>query len=346
MQINQRIFGKTKDGQIVNEYILENAKMRVKVISYGATIRTIELMEEDGQSTDVVLGFDDIAGYENHDAYFGATIGRFANRIKGGRFNLDGQEYQLDLNNGKCHLHGGFNGFDKRVFEASVSGDTLSLSYFSPDMEEKFPGNLTFTVSYQLKENNSLKINYTATTDKDTILNITNHSYFNLNGQSDDILSHKMQFNSEEVLEFDREGLSTGRILAIKGTPLDFSNFKEVREAACADWPQIEYVGGLDHAFILDGANKKELRLAAILQSPDGQRTLTMMTDMPAFHVYSANYLEGKFSGKNSVAYKKNAAICFEPEYYPDSVLYKDFPSPILRKGETYRHNIVYKFDF
>jgi aldose 1-epimerase len=345
MQISQKDFGKTKDGVKVSEYTLENNKMRVKILSLGAAIRAIELLSPDGRATDVALGFDDVSGYENHDAYFGATVGRFANRIKYGRFNLNGREVRLNLNNGKCHLHGGFAGFDKRVFDGNISGNTLLLTYASPDMEENFPGNLTLTVNYTL-DGNSLKIKYTASSDKDTILNITNHSYFNLNGQKGDILSHKLKLYSDEFLEFDAEGMTTGRILKTKGTPLDFSSYKEVGEAALSDWPQIACVRGVDHAFVLDGENKKELLPAAALLSPDGRRMLTVLTDMPAFHVYTANYLEGKFAGKEKAAYQKNAAICFEPEYYPDSVLHKNFPSPVLRKGETYRHNIVYKFDF
>lgn len=346
MQINQEDFGKTKDGRKVSEYILYNEKMRVKILSYGAAIRSIELLGENGEYRDVVLGFNDVAGYENHDAYFGATIGRYANRIKNGRFQLNGEEIQLNLNNGKCHLHGGLKGFDKKIFTGSVSKDTLHLTCFSPDMEENFPGNLTLTVTYILTEDNKLKINYTANADKDTILNITNHSYFNLNGQTGDILGHKLRLYSDEFLEFDGEGIVTGNILKTKDTQLDFFAFKEVGEAALSGWPQIQIVSGIDHAFVLDRGNKKQLLPAAVLQSPDGSRTLTVSTDMPAFHVYSANFLGGNFTGKQAVAYQKNAAICFEPEYYPDSVLHANFPSPILRKGESYSHNIVYGFDF
>lgn len=346
MTVKKQDFGKTRDGLAASEYILDNGRMRVSIITYGAAIRTIELPAAGGGMVDVVLGFDDVAGYENHDANFGATIGRVANRIKGGRFTLNGREIHLDLNNGSCHLHGGFKGFDKRVFEGSVRGETLSLTYFSPDMEENYPGNLTLTVDYTLTEDNRLEINYAATTDQDTILNITNHSYFNLDGHAGDILSHRMKLYSDEFLELDEEGLPTGGILKTQGTPLDFSDFREVGGAVRADWQQITRVKGLDHAFILDGENKKEFRTAAVLQNPAGRRTLTVLTDMPAFQVYSANYLCGKFAGKQGVVYEKNAAICFEPEYYPDAMRYKNFPSPILRKGETYRHNIVYQFEF
>ena len=346
MTISQKDFGRTQDGIPVKEYTLDNGAMRAKIITYGAAIRAIEIPGADGKAVDVVLGLDKVAGYENHDAYFGATIGRFANRIKGGRFELNGEGYQLSLNNGKCHLHGGLKGFDKKIFAGSVLGDTLTLFYESPDMEENYPGTLALAVSYTLTDDNRLEINHTATTDKDTIVSITNHSYFNLNGQKGDILSHKLTLYANEFLEYDEEGLVTGRIRKTQGTPLDFSAFKKVKSAALDDWPQISCVHGIDHAFVLDGENKKELLPAATLQSPDGKRKLTVLTDMPAFHVYSANYLEGKFAGKQGVAYRKNAAICFEPEYYPDSVLHNDFPSPVLRKGDTYRHNIVYKFDF
>ncbi len=346
IKISKKDFGKTKDGIPVAEFTLDNGAMRVRIITYGAAVSAIEIPGPDGNAVDVVLGFDKVAGYENHDAYFGATVGRFANRIKGGRFELNGESYQLNLNNGECHLHGGFRGFDKKVFVGGVSGDTLTLICASPDMEENYPGTLAFAASYTLTEDNSLKITYTATSDKDTILSITNHSYFNLSGQKGNILSHKLKLYANEFLEFDEKGLVTGRILKTKDTPLDFSAFKKVKSAALADWPQINCVGGIDHAFVLDGENKKELLPVATLQSPDGKRKLTVLTDMPAFHVYSANYLEGKFAGKQGVAYGKNAAICFEPEYYPDSVLHKNFPSPVLRKGDTYRHNIVYKFDF
>ncbi len=346
MQITKRDFGKTKDALAVEEYTLDNGKMRVSVITYGAAIRSIELFCADGRKRDVVLGFDGVAGYEGHDAYFGATIGRFANRIKGGRFMLDGREVSLNLNNGKCHLHGGFKGFDKKVFRASVRGETLLLTYESPDMEENYPGNLTLDVAYTLDESNNLKINYTARADKDTIVNITNHSYFNLNGQQGDILSHKLKLYADEFLEFDEEGITTGAIMKTAGTPLDFSDLKKVAEAAQSTWPQIACVLGVDHAFVLDGENKKELRPAATLKSPDEKRSLTVLTDMPAVHVYSANYLAGKFTGKENVAYGKNAAICFEPEYYPDAVLHENFPSPVLRKGEEYNHNIVYQFEF
>ena len=321
--------------------------MRVKIITYGAAIRAIELPCADGGAMrDVVLGFDDVAGYESHDAYFGATIGRFANRIKTGRFMMGGQEVRLNLNNGKCHLHGGFKGFDKKVFSGEVQGDALVLTCQSPDMEENYPGSLNLGVSYTLTDDNRLKTSYVADADQDTIINITNHSYFNLNGQQGDILSHKLKVYSDEFLEFDPEGLVTGGILKTKDTPLDFSDFREVGSGAQSSWPQISSVLGIDHAFILDAENKKKLRPAATLQSPDGRCALTVQTDMPACHVYSGNYLAGKFTGKQGVCYQKNAGICFEPEYYPDAPLHQSFPSAVLRKGDTYRHTIEYQFDF
>jgi Galactose mutarotase and related enzymes len=345
-RISKKLFDTMSNGQQVYEYLMENQNLTVGIITYGAAIRKIVLKNKDEQ-TDVVFGFDNMKGYEDekHDSYLGATIGRFANRIKGGRFELNGEKYQLNLNNGKCHLHGGNNGFNKKLFSAKIidSEDSVELNYVSPDMEENFPGNLNFTVRYTLTDQNELKIRYTATTDRDTILSITNHSYFNLLGQKSTILGHQLKLHADQYLELDEDGIVNGKIDSAKNTPFDFTDWKPVGDAALADHPQILIAKGMDHAFIFGGDDKK-LKLAAELKDPSGKKELKVYTDMPAFHVYSGNFLEGKFVGKEGVAYGKNSAICFEPEHYPDSTAYAHFPSPVLRANELYDRNIVYKF--
>lgn len=332
--ITSRPFGTLSTGEAVTLYALENASgMRVTVLDYGCTVQSIVF-----HGTDVVLGYDSAAEYEQGGCFFGAFVGRYANRIKGSAFDLNGQHYVIPANEGENHLHGVLV---KTLFSASAEDGSLVLRYLSPDGEEGFPGNLVLCVKYTLTDENELIMDYTATTDADTVLNLTNHSYFNLNGHdSGTILSHTLRLNAESFTEGGEGTLPTGNILSVRGTPMDFTAGKPVGQDIDADFPQLRMTDGYDHNFIL-GGRAGELRHFAALSAESGI-CMDCFTTQPAVQLYTGNFVKG--SGKNGAPYGKNAALCLETQHYPCSPNFPAFPSTVLHPGEQYRETTVYRF--
>lgn len=330
-------FGLTKSGEEVAEYILENKNgIKLSLISYGAAIRSVVLPD----GTDIVLGFDTVEGYENHDKYMGAVIGRCANRIKGGRFRLNGSEYTLAVNNGTNHLHGGEKGFDKKVWKGFADSDSVTFTLFSPDMEEGYPGDLNVTVKYTLSEDNEIIILYSALSTEDTIVNLTNHTYFNLDGHGS-VEEHMLAIYADEFTAIDETGCSDGSILSVDKTPMDFRNKKKIGTDIEADFKQTAYAGGYDHNFILKHSFSDEIKKAA--SAENGKVTLEVWTDQPGVHFYSGNFLDGTDIGKNGVKYEKRGGFALETQDWPDAVNHDGFPSPILKRGNHYRSTTIFK---
>jgi len=344
--IQKTVFGKTKDGAAVDLFTLTNSNgMKAKIMTYGAILTELHVPDRQGKLDDVVLGFDDLESYLKGHPHFGATTGRVANRIAKGKFTLDGKEYTLAVNNGPNSLHGGLKGFDKVVWKAepkeAPEAAAVQLTYVSPDGEEGYPGNLTTVVTYTLTDQNEIRIDYKATTDKATPVNLTNHSYFNLAGpQSGDILGHELMLEADEYTPADDTLIPTGEIRSVKGTPLDFTKPATIgsRIAQVAD-----KTGGYDHNFVIRGKGKS-LALAARTYEPKTGRVMEMYTTEPGVQLYTGNFLDGKLKGKGGVVYQKHQAFCLEAQHFPDSVNQPKFPSVILRPGQTYTQTTAYKF--
>lgn len=346
MIINSREFGYTKDGQKVTAFELSNNnKMVVTVLDFGGTVQSIYVPDRNGKPTDVVLGYEDVQSYENGTCYYGAIVGRYANRIGGARFVLDKKEYLLEKTPGENnHLHGIFN---KRVFETEANDDALILRYLSPDMEEGYPGNLNVEVCYALCDDNSLEITYKATTDAPTVLNLTNHTYFNLDGQvGSTILDHKLLLNCSSFTEYTETFAQTGKIISVENTPLDFREEKTIGAHFNDDYSQLRLCTGYDHNMIIDG-NDGELKLIGVAKSEKSGIRLKAYTTEPAVQFYSGNYMQfdAVTKGKNNIHYVKNSGFCLEAQHYPDSVNHANFPKTVLRPGEIYRQKTIYKLD-
>lgn len=336
-------FGKTADGTPIELYVLKNGDTTAKVTTYGAILTELHVPDRDGKAGDVVLGFDNLEGYLAGHPFFGATTGRFANRIAKGKFKLDGQEYSLAVNNGPNSLHGGVKGFDKQVWKAqdvsNPSGPAVKFTYVSKDGEEGYPGNLTVSVTYTVTADNALKIDYSATTDKATPLNLTNHSYFNLAG-SGNVLDHEIMIASEGFTPVDDTMIPTGDIAPVKDTPFDFSKPTKIG----ARWDQLTGDPvGYDHNFVL-GQDGKADKVDVRVYDPRSGRVLEMFTTEPGVQFYTGNFLDGKLKGKGGVVYDKQTGFCLEAQHFPDSVNQPNFPSTILRPGETYTQTTIYKF--
>ena len=335
-------FGTTKDGQPVEIYTLTNKKGLVaKVMTYGATLTELHVPDKNGQNADVVLGFTDFAKYEAGHPFFGTTTGRVANRIAKGRFTLDGKEYKLFVNNNGNTLHGGKVGFDKKVWHAepveSREGPAVRFHYVSPDGEEGYPGKLETTVVYTLTNNNELKIDYKATTDKPTIVNLTNHSYFNMAGEGNGTVRDQvLTINADNYTPFDATQIPTGEIKSVKGTPLDFTSPTAIGK-------RIDEIGGYDHNYVLNGRTG-EMKQCAKVRDPASGRVMTILTEEPGVQLYTANGLDGKITGKGGKPYEKYGAFCLETQHYPDSINHPKFPSVVLRPGQTYRTVTVHRF--
>jgi aldose 1-epimerase len=341
-------FGKTADGASVDIYTLKNAAgMEVRVITYGGRLVSLKAPGRDGKFADVVLGFDSLEGYLGEHPYFGALVGRYGNRIAKGRFKLDGKEYKLAINNGVNSLHGGLKGFDKVLWvgrEVPGGDPSLELTYLSKDGEEGYPGNLTQKVTYTLTAANELKIDYAATTDKDTVVNVTNHSYFNLAGQGQgDILGHVLQLNAAKFTPVDAGLIPTGELKSVEGTPFDFRQPTVIGARINAEDEQVKRGGGYDHNFIVDGA-PGTLRLAARVSEPTSGRVLEVSTTQPGVQFYTGNFLDGTVKGKGGVAYAKRSGFCLETQHFPDSPNHPDFPTTTLKPGEEYKSTTVFKF--
>jgi aldose 1-epimerase len=334
------------DNKKVNLFTLTNKNnMTVKIIDYGGIITEIIIPDKNGKLIDIALGFDKLDNYLKAHPYLGATIGRFGNRIANGTFSIDGKEYKLACNDGDNHLHGGEKGFDKIVWDSEIQGNTLKLSYFSKDMEEGYPGNMNVEVSFSLTDDNELVIDYIADTDKKTILNLTNHSYFNLNGEGDsnDILKHSLKLNCNQYTETDSGSIPTGVISDTLGTPLDFSSLTELGSRINSDFEQMVFAGGYDHNFIING-NTDSLRLAAELQGDISGILMQVLTTEPAIQIYTGNYLDGSVTGKAGKAYTKRSGICLETQHYPDSPNHAAFPTTELEPGKQFKSTTIYKF--
>jgi aldose 1-epimerase len=348
--INRKPFGKTLDGQSVDIYTLKNRRgMEARITNYGGIVVSLTAPDRDGKLADVVLGYNDLDTYMRPPfPYFGAIIGRYGNRIAKGRFTLNGVEYKLAVNNGENSLHGGLKGFDKVVWTAheqkTAAGPALALTYLSKDGEEGYPGNLRVTVVYTLTNKNELKIDYTAATDKDTVTNLTHHSYFNLAGEGNgDILKHNLVLRAESFIPTDAGSIPTGEIRSVAGTPFDFRKANAIGERINNDDEQLKLGNGYDHTWVIDG-RMGTLRQAAIVYEPTSGRELEVWTTEPGVQFYTGNFLDAAIIGKSGKAYPRRSGFCLETQHYPDSPNKPNFPTTTLRKGATYHSTTIYRF--
>ncbi len=348
MNISKAFFGSLADGRRVSEYTLENSNgVKVKLLDYGAAVREIHVPDRHGNFTDVIAGYDSLDSYVNADGYQGAVIGRVGNRICKGRFTLDGIDYSLFINNGPNHLHGGEYGFNSKLWETELfDGDEPSVvfGYISPDGEEGYPGTLKVSVKYTLSADNALSINYFATTDKKTIVNLTNHSYFNLGGYgSGSVHSHELMLDAEYYLPTDENLIPTGEIRSVKGTPFDFTTPKEVGRDITSNNQDLIFARGYDHCFYF-GEGDKIVKRAELYDRNSG-RVIEMFTNQPAVHIYTGNYVNNeKYPFKGGVVQKEQTLICLETEKMPDSINHKNFTDVVLDPGEIYDYTTIYKF--
>ena len=347
--VKKESFGKA-DGRDVFLYTLTNARgAEARITNYGGIVISLKMPDRNGKFDDIVLGFDNLDGYlKNGGVYFGALIGRYGNRIAKGRFTLDGVEYKLATNNGENHLHGGVKGFDKVVWDArplrTKAGPALELTYLSRDGEEGYPGNLTARVIYTLTNNNELKIDYSATTDKDTIVNLTHHSYFNLKGQGNgDILNHQLMIAASRFTPIDAGSIPTGELRSVKGTPFDFTHLTAIGAHINDPDQQLKFGTGYDHNFVLNGP-MGVLRLAAKAYEPTTGRVMEVWTTEPGLQFYSGNFLDGTITGKDGKVYNQRYGFCLETQHFPDSPNKPQFPSTVLRKGARYHTTTIYRF--
>ena len=344
----KRPFGVTAAGQNVDLYTLTNTKgMQVDILTYGGIVRSIRVPDRNGKVADVSLGCRNVAEYEAQSPYFGALTGRHANRIAKGKFTLDGKEYSLAVNNGPNALHGGLAGFDKRVWGArevkSKDGVGLSLNYTSPDGEEGFPGTLRTRVTYTLTNDNELKIDYHATTDRPTIVNLTNHTYFNLAGEgSGRIDDHVLMIAADRFTPVDETLIPNGELRPVDGTAMDFRRPRAIGPGLADHDEQVKIGGGFDHNWVLNGG--RELRLAATVFEPASGRFMEVHTDQPGIQFYSGNFLDGSIIGQSGKPYPRNSGFCLETQQFPDTPNHPEFGSTVLRPGERYRTTTIYKF--
>lgn len=339
----------TKDEKPIDIFTLKNSKgVEVQITNLGGIVVSIKVPDRFGTFADVVLGYDKLDDYFHNINNFGAIIGRYANRIENARFELNGEEYKLSKNNGNHLIHGGFVGFDKVVWNANIIKkeveESLELAYTSVDGEEGFPGELKVKVTYTLTADNSLKIEYFAVSDKDTVVNLTNHSYFNLLGQGDlDILSHELMIDADYFTIINDECIPNGEISSVVDTPFDFRNLKNVGLDLLTENQQLKYGGGYDHNFILKVDGKTPQKFAELYEAKTG-RLMEAYTTMPGVQLYTTNNLNTDRPGKDGEAYVKRNAVCLETQFFPNSLEHKNFPSPILKKGEEFKHTTIYKF--
>jgi aldose 1-epimerase len=346
MSISKTFFGKTGGGRNVDLYTLVNInKMTVKITNYGGIVTSITAADKNGTLDDVVLGFDTLEKYLQGHPYFGAIVGRYGNRIAGGRFVLEGVTYKLAANNGENHLHGGIKGFDKVVWKAEEIKKKnevgVRLGYLSKDGEEGYPGNLSAKVTYTLTNDNELKIHYEAETDKPTPVNLTHHSYFNLEGAgSGDILGHVLTLHADRYTPVDRGLIPTGELKPVKDTPMDFTAPGAIGERIA------KVTGGYDHNYVLNNWDPSQplLRLAARVEGPTSGRVMEVWTTEPGVQFYSGNFLDGTITGKKGKTYHKHYGFCLETQHFPDSPNKPGFPSTILHPGKKYIHTTIYKF--
>ena len=351
-KMEKRSFGSTQDGRPVDLYVLANkAGFEVVITNYGGTLVSLKVPDRNGKIADVILGYDTVAGYENGKSYFGGTIGRYANRIAHAKFTLNGLAYVLAKNDGENHLHGGLIGFNKRIWNArdvsSEQGQSLELTYLSKDGEEGYPGDLSVKVVFTvLADRNALKIEYSVTTDKDTVVNLTNHAYFNLAGQGNgDILGHQLILNARKFTPVDTTLIPTGEMAEVHSTPFDFLKSVAIGARIEQSNEQLKFGKGYDHNWILDrSACSDSLADAAEAYEPQSGRMLTISTTEPGIQFYSGNFLDGTIQGKGGKVYQHRSAFCLETQHFPDSPNHRNFPSTILKPGQNYRSTTIYQF--
>jgi len=343
-RVKKTSFGKLPDGTEIQQFTLRNTKGAVaKVITYGATLTELWVPDKSGKNADVVLGFDNLAGYLGDHPYFGATVGRYANRIAKGQFQLDGRTYSLFINNGPNSLHGGKVGFNRKVWKAEpvglAHGAAVKFTYISEDGEEGYPGTLTVRVTYELSDENALKISYAASTDKPTVVNLTNHSYFNLSGAgSGDVLKDLLQLDADRYTPVDSTLIPTGELKSVEGTAFDFRKLTAIGER----YAQVPGTGGYDHNFVLNG-EAGTLRKAGELYDPVSGRQMELWTTEPGVQIYMAIGLNGSIKGIGG-AYQKFGALCLETQHFPDSPNHPTFPLTVVRPGNDFQSETMYKF--
>jgi aldose 1-epimerase len=343
MRISKEYFTKKGKEKGIFLFTLSNDKgTEIKITNYGAAVTSIKTVDNKGKSGDIVLGFDNLEQYESDHPFFGVICGRYANRIGNARFKIKSTTYKLTPNDGNNLLHGGSKGFDKVVWMAGTIENKkevgVKLVYLSPDMEEGFPGNMLVEVVYLLNNSNELKINYSAKTDKSTVVNLTNHCYFNLNGCKKEIYDHSLTIHAKKITEPGKGNIPTGKIISVTGTPFDFQKPSRIGD-------KIKKVpGGYDHNFVINRDKKDACILAGKLTDPQSGRTMEVFTTEPGIQFYSANYLDGSIKGKGNIIYKKHFALCLETQHYPDSPNKPNFPNTFLNPGEEYTQTTIFKF--
>ncbi len=349
LTISSKVFGETPDGTAYLYTLTNKNGMEVCISNYGGIITALKVPDKNGQLGDVVLGFDSLRGYlSSKNPYFGGIIGRYGNRIAKGQFSVAGKKYVLATNDNANHLHGGVKGFDKVIWKTQETsgGDSkgLTLTYLSKDMEEGYPGNLQVKVFYLLNNKNELMIRYEANTDKPTICNLTNHTYFNLAGAGNgDILNHRIKINADWITPVDKGLIPTGSLMAVKGTPFDFRIFKPIGKEIANDDPQLKYGNGYDHNFVLGDTGGKRKRVATVIEPISG-RKMDVFSEEPGVQFYTGNFLDGTIEGKNGHKYGFRTGFCLETQHYPDSPNQEKFPSTVLMPRASYKTSTVYRF--
>ncbi len=347
MFITQTSFGKTSDGKDAELFTISNKNgVQAKITNYGGILVSLLVPDKNQNLVDVVLGYDNIEKYYNNSVYLGALIGRCANRIGNGNFFIDGKEYNVALNDGKNHLHGGNNGFNSKLWNTEITDKGLNLSYFSPDGEENYPGNLNVSVIYALTDDNELVLEYKAVSDKTTVINLTNHSYFNLNGHnSGTILDQELWLNSINFTPADEGSIPTGEILSVKGTPMDFTIPMTIGARIDDNYEQLNFAGGYDHNWEINHKSNGLEKAASLYSSKTGI-FMEVSTTLPGIQIYAGNYLANAVDklGKENAVYDKRSGICFESQYFPNAVNIPNFKSCVFKAGETFNHTTVFKF--
>lgn len=349
MAFEKEIFGQTEDGQTAYLYTVENSNgVKAVYTNYGAILVSLFVPDKDGKSEDIVLGYDELPRYFKNSPNFGATIGRHGNRIGGAKFTLNGETYELDKNDGNNNLHGGFDGYHKRLWDAetytSDEGEVIEFTYESKDLDQGFPGTLNVSVKYILTEDDSVIIEYNAVPDKDTVVNLTNHSYFNLAGHnSGTILDQIAWMDSDEMTFADEEAIPNGELRKVENTPMDFRTPKVIGKEIESDYDQLVWGKGYDHNWVLK-TNRDEVSLVASLLDEKSGRYMEVFTDLPGIQFYTGNFLDGTEVGKGGVNYVQRSGLCFETQYYPNAINVPSFPQPVTKAGETYHTVTIYKF--
>jgi aldose 1-epimerase len=347
-KVTSRPFGVLPDGKEVTLYTVKNSQgVEMSVMNYGGIIVSLKVPDKNGKLDDVVLGYDSLSAYLKSNPYFGALIGRYGNRIAKGKFSLDGVQYMLPVNDGENHLHGGTKGFDKVYWDIQVPADSSSLvlTYKSADGEQGYPGNLDMSVTYTLTDSNEVKVDYKATTDKKTVVNLTQHSYFNLSGNAaQDILSHQLMIAADQFLPVDKTLIPTGELKPVAKTPFDFNTLTAIGARINEQDQQLLAGKGYDHCWVLKNGESKSLQKVSELYEPNSGRLMEVWTTEPGIQFYSGNFLDGTLTGKGGVVYKHRTGLCLETQHYPDSPNKPAFPSVTLAPGETYQTSTVYTF--